>query len=99
MPGGKGKSSGGKSSGGKTSAEGAKKQQSHSARAGLQVSRILVAVPWPWFCAHPDRVDRHLNKIDPISKPRRVLSRNHCPSPGSGRRASRWVFWGLVGRV
>ncbi|GFP58525.1 hypothetical protein TASIC1_0010033600 [Trichoderma asperellum] len=38
MAGGKGKSSGGKSSGGKTSAEGAKKQQSHSARAGLQVS-------------------------------------------------------------
>ncbi|CAF3478070.1 hypothetical protein FVEN_g6136 [Fusarium venenatum] len=38
MPGGKGKSSGGKSSGGKTSGtEGAnKKQQSHSARAGLQ---------------------------------------------------------------
>ncbi|RBQ74838.1 hypothetical protein FVER14953_09724 [Fusarium verticillioides] len=37
MPGGKGKSSGGKSSGGKTSAaEGTKKQQSHSARAGLQ---------------------------------------------------------------
>lgn len=39
MAGGKGKSSGGKSSGGKTSAaEGSKKQQSHSARAGLQVS-------------------------------------------------------------
>lgn len=38
MAGGKGKSSGGKSSGGKTSAaEGPKKQQSHSARAGLQV--------------------------------------------------------------
>ncbi|KAK0614849.1 histone-fold-containing protein [Bombardia bombarda] len=37
MVGGKGKSSGGKSSGGKTSAvEGPKKQQSHSARAGLQ---------------------------------------------------------------
>ncbi|OAA34979.1 histone H2A [Metarhizium rileyi] len=36
MPGGKGKSSGGKSSGGKTSVEGHKKQQSHSARAGLQ---------------------------------------------------------------
>ncbi|KAI2616248.1 histone H2A.Z [Hypoxylon sp. NC1633] len=40
MAGGKGKSSGGKSSGGKTSAaaaaEGPKKQQSHSARAGLQ---------------------------------------------------------------
>ncbi|KAG5795953.1 hypothetical protein H9Q69_005027 [Fusarium xylarioides] len=37
MPGGKEKSSGGKSSGGKTSAaEGTKKQQSHSARAGLQ---------------------------------------------------------------
>lgn len=38
MAGGKGKSSGGKSSGGKTSgADGSKKQQSHSARAGLQV--------------------------------------------------------------
>lgn len=38
MAGGKGKSAGGKSSGGKTSAaEGPKKQQSHSARAGLQV--------------------------------------------------------------
>ncbi|KAJ9160733.1 histone-fold-containing protein [Coniochaeta ligniaria NRRL 30616] len=37
MAGGKGKSSGGKSSGGKTSAaDGPKKQQSHSARAGLQ---------------------------------------------------------------
>ncbi|CAM1510592.1 Fc.00g009270.m01.CDS01 [Cosmosporella sp. VM-42] len=37
MAGGKGKSSGGKSSGGKTSGvEGPKKQQSHSARAGLQ---------------------------------------------------------------
>lgn len=41
MAGGKGKSSGGKSSGGKTSAaEGPKKQQSHSARAGLQVCRV-----------------------------------------------------------
>lgn len=40
MAGGKGKSSGGKSSGGKTSAtEGPKKQQSHSARAGLQVRK------------------------------------------------------------
>ena len=39
MAGGKGKSAGGKSSGGKTSAaDGPKKQQSHSARAGLQVS-------------------------------------------------------------
>jgi len=37
MAGGKGKSSGGKSSGGKTSGvDGSKKQQSHSARAGLQ---------------------------------------------------------------
>lgn len=42
MPGGKGKSSGGKSSGGKTSgADGQKKQQSHSARAGLQVSPFV----------------------------------------------------------
>lgn len=38
MAGGKGMSSGGKSSGGKTSVDGPKKQQSHSARAGLQVS-------------------------------------------------------------
>jgi hypothetical protein len=44
MAGGKGKSSGGKSSGGKTSADGAKKQQSHSARAGLQVRCIGVRV-------------------------------------------------------
>ncbi|ROV96939.1 hypothetical protein VMCG_06898 [Cytospora schulzeri] len=50
MAGGKGKSAGGKSSGGKTSAaaEGPKKQQSHSARAGLQfpcgrVKRFLKA--------------------------------------------------------
>lgn len=41
MAGGKGKSSGGKSSGGKTSAaEVPKKQQSHSARAGLQVRKF-----------------------------------------------------------
>lgn len=43
MAGGKGKSSGGKSSGGKTSAaDGQKKQQSHSARAGLQVRNSLL---------------------------------------------------------
>lgn len=41
MAGGKGKSSGGKSSGGKTSGvDGPKKQQSHSARAGLQVCQV-----------------------------------------------------------
>jgi histone H2A len=38
MAGGKGKSSGGKSSGGKVGADGGKKQQSHSSKAGLQVS-------------------------------------------------------------
>src|ERR1700709_143637 len=38
MAGGKGKSSGGKSSGGKVGADGSKKQQSHSSKAGLQVS-------------------------------------------------------------
>lgn len=38
MAGGKGKSSGGKSSGGKVGADGNKKQQSHSSKAGLQVS-------------------------------------------------------------
>jgi histone H2A len=37
MPGGKGKG-GGKSSGGKVGADGSKKQQSHSSKAGLQVS-------------------------------------------------------------
>ena len=42
MAGGKGKS-GGKSSGGKTStADGPKKQQSHSSRAGLQVCSIII---------------------------------------------------------
>lgn len=44
MPGGKGKSSGGKSSGGKTSADAAKKQQSHSTRAGLQVSWFVLVM-------------------------------------------------------
>ena len=38
MAGGKGISSGGKSSGGKVGADGGKKQQSHSSKAGLQVS-------------------------------------------------------------
>lgn len=38
MAGGKGKSSGGKSSGGKVGADAGKKQQSHSSKAGLQVS-------------------------------------------------------------
>jgi hypothetical protein len=54
MAGGKGKSAGGKSSGGKTSAaaEGPKKQQSHSARAGLQV-RI--------DCIEPQSIDSHLH--------------------------------------
>lgn len=37
MAGGKGKSAGGKSSGGKVGADGSKKQQSHSQKAGLQV--------------------------------------------------------------
>lgn len=40
MAGGKGKSSGGKSSGGKVGADGNKKQQSHSSKAGLQVSSV-----------------------------------------------------------
>lgn len=45
MAGGKGKSSGGKSSGGKTSAaDGPKKQQSHSARAGLQVREVFIFI-------------------------------------------------------
>ena len=51
MAGGKGKS-GGKSSGGKTGADGNKKQQSHSSKAGLQVSTIealvLRVLPFEW---------------------------------------------------
>lgn len=51
MAGGKGKS-GGKSSGGKTGADGNKKQQSHSSKAGLQVSTIeahvLRVIPFQW---------------------------------------------------
>lgn len=50
MAGGKGKSSGGKSSGGKTSAaDGPKKQQSHSARAGLQVCRVIQEMHFFFF--------------------------------------------------
>ncbi|EHL02971.1 putative Histone H2A.Z [Glarea lozoyensis 74030] len=41
MAGGKGKSSGGKSSGGKVGADGSKKQQSHSSKAGLQDEVIV----------------------------------------------------------
>jgi len=51
MPGGKGKSSGGKSSGGKVGIDGGKKQQSHSSKAGLQVSdaqHILCHLEGPW---------------------------------------------------
>lgn len=44
MAGGKGKSSGGKSSGGKVGADGNKKQQSHSSKAGLQVSAARLKV-------------------------------------------------------
>jgi hypothetical protein len=56
MAGGKGKSSGGKSSGGKTSADGNKKQQSHSARAGLQVSfRCSTASAACCSCFSPSR--------------------------------------------
>jgi histone H2A len=44
MAGGKGKSSGGKSSGGKVGAHDGKKQQSHSSKAGLQVSIAQISV-------------------------------------------------------
>jgi histone H2A len=55
MPGGKGKSSGGKSSGGKVGADGGKKQQSHSSKAGLQVSIAQISILlqealFRWFC-------------------------------------------------
>lgn len=75
MPGGKGKSSGGKSSGGKTSAEGQKKQMSHSERAGLQVSDDSVYAP-AFFCPCRPR-------CEPRSSLRLVLdsgaTRSHPP--------------------
>ncbi|KAK5992048.1 Histone H2A.Z [Cladobotryum mycophilum] len=55
MAGGKGKSSGGKSSGGKTSVEGPKKQQSHSARAGLQRYERMRIHPEPRPPVSPPR--------------------------------------------
>ncbi|OAQ99077.1 hypothetical protein LLEC1_06407 [Akanthomyces lecanii] len=58
MPGGKGKSSGGKSSGGKTSgADGQKKQQSHSARAGLQTPAITRNLHFFFFAVLSPAVD------------------------------------------
>jgi hypothetical protein len=51
MAGGKGKSSGGKSSGGKVGADAGKKQQSHSSKAGLQVSDAQSYVHY--FSGHP----------------------------------------------
>lgn len=79
MAGGKGKSSGGKSSGGKTAVDGPKKQQSHSARAGLQVRyshfhywrQFILALPCPALSRLV--VDRS-------------ASPDHCPSPGSLQR-------------
>ena len=70
MPGGKGKSAGGKSSGGKTSVEGSKKQQSHSARAGLQVREMHV-LAWPDDAGFGDAATQ------PI-KPRRALAQTRA---------------------
>lgn len=74
MAGGKGKSSGGKSSGGKVGADGSKKQQSHSSKAGLQVSSsppTTFTPPCPspiiccviWFSA--GHSDRKSDKLQP----------------------------------
>lgn len=72
MAGGKGKSSGGKSSGGKTSAaDGQKKQQSHSARAGLQVSSICKSPP--------TSSTAQIHAIRPPTKSRN--SRQHLDAP------------------
>ena len=78
MAGGKGKSSGGKSSGGKTSGvDGSKKQQSHSARAGLQV-REGVDKPF-----HKHSLSRHQAHLSCLlgSAPRR-RARPYIPQQG-----------------
>lgn len=77
MAGGKGKSSGGKTSGGKAGLDGNKKQQSHSSKAGLQVSiaqlhyqllRIICDV-FPWNRGPWDESADHLRQ------PRQVASK------------------------
>lgn len=60
MAGGKGKSAGGKSSGGKTSGDLPKKQQSHSARAGLQVSSRPPNHALYFFCLFIPRQPEHI---------------------------------------
>ena len=88
MAGGKGKSSGGKSSGGKTSAEGNKKQQSHSARAGLQVRCATGSSPlgFPSSLGVPRR-----RSITPIhDTPRGPFEVQDGRPPG---RRARWKFF------
>lgn len=76
MAGGKGKSSGGKSSGGKSGHDSGKKQQSHSSKAGLQVSIAQSSIQ------HLQRhrrsfggIPRSGSMVDPtISSPRSVAS-------------------------
>lgn len=85
MAGGKGKSSGGKSSGGKTSAaEGPKKQQSHSSRAGLQVS-----IASPLFASAPP--GDYSSPSTPVTTP--YLPRWSClHAVASGAHAKPGVF-------
>jgi hypothetical protein len=86
MAGGKGKSSGGKSSGGKTSgADGSKKQQSHSARAGLQVSAFLrVPQSLPPVASSSRRITRNWHHNIEYSPPvERVTSLEREPGAGS----------------
>jgi hypothetical protein len=73
MAGGKGKSSGGKSSGGKTGVEGPKKQQSHSARAGLQVRRVSIVYSCAFACRY--LCDKRAHPVSSVYTPptQRVL--------------------------
>ena len=67
MAGGKGKSSGGKSSGGKVGVDGGKKQQSHSSKAGLQVS---IAHRWDSFVSFMSTCEERFNVCSDAQKHR-----------------------------
>ena len=93
MAGGKGKSSGGKSSGGKVGVDGSKKQQSHSSKAGLQVSsarswNLLHRGP---FCVFGGFLKSASMLEVGLSPPRQVASHHKQQRDG-------WEDWVLRGR-
>ena len=75
MAGGKGKSSGGKSSGGKVGIDGGKKQQSHSSKAGLQVSDAqLYYLPFRRSVGGLGIQELPMLVLDVVVSPRQVAS-------------------------